>query len=49
MPDRGIPYEAPRSLTRRLLWFVALWLGGVGSLGLVAFGLRLWLAPTHGG
>jgi hypothetical protein len=49
MPDRGIPHEAPRSLARRLLWFVALWLGGVGSLGLIAFGLRLWLAPTRGG
>ena len=44
-PSRG----APPSLARRLLWFVALWLAGVGSLSLVAFGLRLWLAPKHGG
>jgi hypothetical protein len=49
MPHRDISREAPPSLARRLLWFVALWLGGVGSLSLVAFGLRLWLAPTHGG
>jgi hypothetical protein len=37
--------EAPRPLTQRLLWFVALWLGGVGILAVVAFGLRLWLSP----
>ena len=24
--------EKPRSLARRLLWFAALWLGGVGSV-----------------
>jgi len=29
-----------------LLWFVALWLGGVGTVALVAYGLRLWIAPT---
>jgi hypothetical protein len=32
-------------LSQRLLWFVVLWLGGVGTLALIAFGLRLWLAP----
>jgi hypothetical protein len=37
--------EAPRPLAQRLLWFVALWLGGVGTVALVAFGLRLWLSP----
>ena len=31
-------------LTQRLMWFVALWLGGVGSVAIVAFGLRLWIA-----
>ena len=31
-------------LTQRLLWFVALWLGGVGSVAIVAYGLRLWIA-----
>jgi hypothetical protein len=49
MAQRGTSSGAPPSLARRLLWFVALWLAGVGSLGLVAFGLRLWLAPRHGG
>jgi hypothetical protein len=34
-----------RPLARRLVWFVALWLGGVGTLTIVAFGLRLWIAP----
>jgi hypothetical protein len=35
----------PRPLTQRLLWFVALWLGGVGSVTLISFLLRLWIAP----
>ena len=29
-------------LAQRLLWFAALWLGGVGSVAIVAFVLRLW-------
>ena len=33
----------PSPLAQRLLWFVALWLGGVGSVAIVAYGLRLWL------
>ncbi len=32
-------------LSQRLLWFVVLWLGGVGTLAIVAYGLRLWIAP----
>ncbi|HVX75276.1 MAG TPA: DUF2474 domain-containing protein [Bradyrhizobium sp.] len=37
--------QTPRPLWQRLLWFVLLWLGGVGSVALVSFVLRLWLAP----
>lgn len=37
-------HERP-SLPQRLLWFVALWLGGVGTVALMAYGLRLWIAP----
>jgi len=37
------PKQLP--LAQRLLWFAALWLGGVGSVALVSFGLRLWIAP----
>jgi hypothetical protein len=33
------------ALARRLAWFVALWLCGVGSVALVSFGLKLWLMP----
>jgi hypothetical protein len=29
---------------QRLLWFVALWIGGVGTVAIVAYGLRLWIA-----
>ena len=35
----------PASLGQRLLWFVALWLGGVGTVLLVSYVLRLWIAP----
>jgi hypothetical protein len=37
--------EQKRPLAQRLLWFVALWICGVGSVALVSFGLRLWLRP----
>ena len=35
----------PRPLAHRLLWFAALWLGGVGTVTLISYGLRLWIAP----
>lgn len=35
--------EPPPGLARRLAWFVALWLAGVGTLAAVAWVLRLWL------
>jgi hypothetical protein len=34
-----------RPLGQRLLWFAALWLGGVGTVMLISYGLRLWIAP----
>jgi hypothetical protein len=34
-----------RPLAQRLLWFAALWLGGVGTVTLISFCLRLWIAP----
>ncbi|MEH2575823.1 hypothetical protein V1272_005158 [Bradyrhizobium sp. AZCC 1708] len=36
---------ARRPLMQRLLWFAALWLGGVGTVVLISFLLRLWIAP----
>jgi hypothetical protein len=41
MPSQ--PKTSP--LAQRLLWFVALWLGGVGAVAIVSFALRLWIAP----
>lgn len=35
--------EPPRSLPRRLAWFVVLWAGGVAAIGLVAWAIRLAL------
>jgi hypothetical protein len=37
--------QDPPPLTQRLLWFAALWLGGAGTVAIVAYGLRLWIAP----
>ena len=34
-----------RPLAQRLLWFAALWLGGVGTVTLISFALKLWIAP----
>jgi hypothetical protein len=39
------PQPKQRPLAQRLLWFIALWAGGVGTVGIVAYGLRLWIAP----
>jgi hypothetical protein len=35
--------QSQRPLGQRLLWFVALWLGGVGTVTLISFLLRLWI------
>ncbi|WP_152535522.1 DUF2474 domain-containing protein [Bradyrhizobium sp. Ai1a-2] len=37
--------EKPPPLAKRLMWFAVLWLGGVGTVALISFGLRLWIAP----
>lgn len=36
-PEEG---EAPRPLGKRLLWFVALWFGGLIAVAAVAYALR---------
>ena len=36
-------HEAPPSLTRRLVWFIALWIASVAFLGAVGYGIKLWL------
>jgi hypothetical protein len=41
MPEK----QRPRPLARRLMWFIALWLTGVGAVTVLSYGLRLWLAP----
>jgi hypothetical protein len=41
MPEQ----QNPRPLGQRLLWFAALWLGGVATVAILSLGLRLWLAP----
>jgi hypothetical protein len=38
--------QKPLPLAQRLVWFAVLWLGGVGTVAIIAFGLRLWIAPS---
>jgi hypothetical protein len=40
--------QKPRPLAQRLMWFAVLWLGGVGTVAMLSYGLRLWLAPKGG-
>ena len=37
--------DTERPLAQRLVWFVALWLLGTGSVATLAYLLRLWIAP----
>ncbi|RTL76664.1 MAG: DUF2474 domain-containing protein [Bradyrhizobiaceae bacterium] len=39
------PEPPPRPLMTRLIWFAALWFGGVGTVALISYILRLWIAP----
>ncbi|WP_158807737.1 DUF2474 family protein [Beijerinckia sp. L45] len=41
IPER--PDDKPLGFLRRLGWFVALYALGVLSVGLVAYGIRLWI------
>ncbi|MDH2347445.1 DUF2474 domain-containing protein [Bradyrhizobium sp. SSUT77] len=40
-----ISQQGRHSFKQRLVWFGALWLGGVGSVALISLVLRLWIAP----
>ena len=37
------PNATQRPLWQRLLWFVALWAGGVATVTIVGYGIRLWI------
>jgi hypothetical protein len=37
--------QKPPPLAQRLAWFFILWLGGVGAVAVLSYGLRLWLVP----
>ena len=37
---------APNPLWKRIGWFVALYILGVLAVGIVAYGLRLWIKPA---
>jgi hypothetical protein len=40
-----MPDQTPPRLAKRLLWFAALWLAGVGSVALLSLVLHVWLSP----
>ena len=37
------PQQTPHPLMQRLLWFVALWAGGVATVAIVGYGIRVWI------
>ena len=37
------PTATQRPLWQRLLWFVGLWAGGVATVTIVGYGIRLWI------
>ncbi|MCP1200314.1 DUF2474 domain-containing protein [Notoacmeibacter sp. MSK16QG-6] len=37
--------KTPGGLTRKLAWFALLWLSGVLSVSLLAYGIRLMIVP----
>ncbi len=43
--DLHIDKPQPPRWPQRLLWFVVLWLGGLGAVSALAYVLRLWIAP----
>lgn len=38
-------HPLPAGWRSRVLWFAVLWCGGVASVALLSFVLRLWIAP----
>ena len=42
---KGAAPDRTGATRRRLLWFVGLWLAGVGTVALVSLLLRAWIAP----
>ena len=41
------PGEAKSTLSKRLLWFVAIWIGSLVVVGAVTYALRALIVPHH--
>ena len=35
--------QQQRPLSQRMLWFAVLWAGGVATVAIVGYGIRLWI------
>ena len=45
--DRAGPDHQPRPRwPRRIMWFVAIWAASIALLGLISYGLKLWIGPA---
>jgi len=45
--DRAGPDHQPRPRwPRRIMWFVVIWAASIAFLGLISYGLRLWIGPA---
>ncbi len=42
----GSGRRPPIGWPRRIMWFVAIWAASVALLGVVSYGLRLWIGPA---
>ena len=46
IPERALVKAPSNPLWKRIGWFVALYVLGVLAVGIVAYGLRLWIKPV---
>ncbi len=45
MPRAAPPSPSWKLWATRIAWFVILWCAGLGAVSLLAYVLRLWIAP----
>ncbi|MDB5620353.1 DUF2474 domain-containing protein [Tardiphaga sp.] len=38
-----VPHQTERPLLQRLAWFITLWAGGVATVAIIGYGIRVWI------